>query len=394
MATTNKSSIKDNVYTKIEGILPKRINIYKQCLSTFITDRHESLFKTAPIDRIYYRDADIDKMFTSVNIDKSIVKDAISNTYYGNQPNFNPRAAKDELTILMLCIIRYFIMKKDTKSIDISSIYLAFSGKFYPSIHYMSFPKVAPQDYIMEYVINSMLNNKFILKSKGNLFAAMLSICQTWIQTYEKRFITFSDGDVVYLIGQLHSRIRSFMINIAKAYYKAYENKDYITYSSDNEDPTGNGGDYHLASSDSFKAEKVIQKTMSFIVASGADYKLCKLASNSTVKTEELKSIIESILMDKNNIVLVRKVISILVYTYFEQSSDKNVMTMNFITYSITPKPNSKDLHTLELKQIIDDWLNTGSVLYRKRKHRLASKNNYNRALLFYLAMCIYQANK
>lgn len=390
----NKSSIKDNVYTKVESIFPKRLSQYKSCLSTFITDRHEELFKTAPLDRLYYRESDITKMFEAVNIEKKVVKDAISNTYYGPQANFNPRAAKDELTILMLTIIRYFLLKKDNKSLDISMIYLAFSGKFYPSIHYMSFPKVVPQDFVMEYVINNMLNNKFVLKSKGNLFAAIMSICQTWVKTYEKRFISYSDEDVVYLIGQLHSRIRSFMINIAKAYYKAYENKDYIVYNSDNEDPTNNGGDYHLASSDSFKAEKVIQKTMSFIVASGADYKLCKLSSNSTVKTEELKSIIESILNDKNNMILVRKAISILVYTYFEQSKDKNVLTMNFITYSITPKPNTKDEHVLELKSIIDNWLNTGSVLYRKRKHRLATRNNYNKALLMYLAMSIYQANK
>lgn len=390
----NKSSIKDNVYTKVESILPKRLSQYKNCLSTFITDRHEELFKTAPLDRLYYRESDITKMFEAVDIEKRIVKDAISNTYYGPQANFNPRAAKDELTILMLTIIRYFLLKKDSKSLDISMIYLAFSGKFYPSIHYMSFPKVVPQDYVMEYVINNMLNNKFVLKSKGNLFAAIMSICQTWIKTYEKRFISYSDEDVVYLIGQLHSRIRSFMINIAKAYYKAYENKDYIVYNSDNEDPTTNGGDYHLASSDSFKAEKVIQKTMSFIVASGADYKLCKLSSNTTVKTEELKSIIESILNDKDNMILVRKAISILVYTYFEQSKDKNILTMNFITYSITPKPNTKDEHILELKEIIENWLNTGSALYRKRKHRLATKNNYNKALLMYLAMSIYQANK
>lgn len=390
----NKSSIKDNVYTKIESIIPKRLLQYKTCLSTFITDRHEELFKTAPLDRLYYRESDITKMFEAIGIEKKVVKDAISNTYYGPQANFNPRAAKDELTVLMLTIIRYFLLKKDNKSLDISMIYLAFSGKFYPSIHYMSFPKVVPQDFVMEYVINNMLNNKFVLKSKGNLFAAIMSICQTWIKTYEKRFISYSDEDVVYLIGQLHSRIRSFMINIAKAYYKAYENKDYIVYNSDNEDPKNNGGDYHLASSDSFKAEKVIQRTMSFIVASGADYKLCKLSSNTTVKTEELKSIIESILNDKNNMILVRKAISILVYTYFEQSKDKNVLTMNFITYSITPKPNTKDEHVLELKAIIDNWLNTGSVLYRKRKHRLATRNNYNKALLMYLAMSIYQANK
>lgn len=390
----NNSSIKDNVYKKVEQIMPSRLSAYKNCLSTFVTDRHEALFKTAPLDRIYYRESDIEKMFTAVNIQKSLVKDAIANTYYGPQTNFNPRAAKDELTILMLTIIRYFFLKKDKKSLEISMIYLAFSGKFYPSIHYMSFPKVVPQDYVMEYVINNMLNNKFVLKSKGNLFAAIMSICQTWIETYEKRFNTYTDEDIVYLIGQLHSRIRSFMINIAKAYYKAYANKDYVVYNSDNEDPTNNGGDYHLATSDSFKAEKVIQKTMSFIVASGADYKLCKLSSNVTVKTEELKSIIESILNDKENMVLVRKAISILVYTYFVQSTDKNVLTMNFITYSITPKPNTKDEHILELKEIIENWLSTGSALYRKRKHRLATKNNYNKAILMYLAMCVYQANK
>ena len=104
----NKSSIKDNVYTKIESIIPKRLSQYKTCLSTFITDRHEELFKTAPLDRLYYRESDITKMFEAVGIEKKVVKDAISNTYYGPQANFNPRAAKDELTILMLTIIRYF----------------------------------------------------------------------------------------------------------------------------------------------------------------------------------------------------------------------------------------------------------------------------------------------
>ena len=102
----NKSSIKDNVYTKVESILPKRMSAYKNCLSSFITDRHEELFKTAPLDRIYYRDSDITKMFEAVDIEKRLVKDAISNTYYGPQANFNPRAAKDELTVLMLSIIR------------------------------------------------------------------------------------------------------------------------------------------------------------------------------------------------------------------------------------------------------------------------------------------------
>lgn len=389
----NEKAILDTVYPKVSSNMVKRLPQYRACTSSFMTDRSKSIFNTMPLDRIFYGADDINKMFAAVDIDKSLVKNGILNTYYGNKSNFNPRAAKDELTILMMCIIRYFFMKGDTKNLEISMVYLSFSGKFYPSIHYMSFPKALPQEYVMQYVLNNMLNDKFLLKSQGNLFAAILYICRTWVESYKSRFKSFDDEDIVYLIGQLHSRIRSFMINIAKMYYEAYGNKDYLTFDSDNEN-TDNAAEYHLAQSDSFKAEKVIQKTMSYIVSSGAEYKTCKLCSNKTVKTEELKSIIESVLNDRKNIPDVRKVISILVYTYFVQSAEKNVLTMNFISYSITPKPNTKDPHILELKDIIDNWLNTGSALYRKRKHRLASRNNYNRSMLMYFAMTIYAANK
>ena len=286
-------------------------------------------------------------------------------------------------------------MKKDEKNTELSMVYLCFSGKFYPSVHYMSFPKVLPQDYVMEYVLNNMLNNKYILKTQKHLFGAMVATSKMWLASYERKFREFEDDDVVYLISQLHSRIRSFMINIAKAYYKAYENKDYMTYNSDNENPE-EGDKYHLANSDSFKAEKSIQKTMSYIVSSGANYNICKLAvaSNKTVKTEEIKSIFESILNDRNNIVLLRRAISILVYTYFAQAKEKDVVSMNFIAYSIQPKPNTKNPDIIELRNMVDTWLNQSSVLYRKRKHRLASKNDYNSAVLKYLALCVFNANK
>nr|DAM71705.1 MAG TPA: hypothetical protein [Caudoviricetes sp.] len=389
----NKAAIKTMIYPTIEKNMQKNYNQYRQCVAEFVTDRNKSLFNTMPLDRIYYGTDDIDKMFKAVDISISAVKTAILNTYYGNKANFNPRAAKDELTILVLCICRYFFMKKDTKNLELAMAYLSFSGKFYPSIHYMAFPKLLPQEFVMQYVINNSLNNKFVLKSTGNIFNSIVYLCKTMISTYAIRFKEFEDDDVVYLIGQLHGRIRSFMINIARAYYKAYENKDYITFNSDNENPQELGGTYHLADSDSFKAEKCIQKSMQYIVASGADYKICKMCSNKTVKTEELKSIIETILNDKQNLVQVRRVISILVYTYYGQATDKNVVSMNFITFSITPKPNSKDHNIIEMRNYVEKWLMT-SALYRKKKTRLASKNDYNRALLMYFAMLIYAANK
>lgn len=393
--SNNTDSIKTKLYPLVEKNMNSRMTDYKVCLQEFLSTRNRSIFSTMPLDRIYYGDDDIKKMFAAVGIEINEAKNAIANTYYGDKAGFNPRAAKDPVTVLMMCIIRYFFLKKDEKNTELSMVYLCFSGKFYPSVHYMSFPKVLPQDYVMEYVLNNMLNNKYILKTQKHLFGAMVATSKMWLASYERKFKEFEDDDVVYLISQLHSRIRSFMINIAKAYYKAYENKDYMTYNSDNENPE-EGDKYHLANSDSFKAEKSIQKTMSYIVSSGANYNICKLAvaSNKTVKTEEIKSIFESILNDRNNIVLLRRAISILVYTYFAQAKEKDVVTMNFIAYSIQPKPNTKNPDIIELRNMVDTWLNQSSVLYRKRKHRLASKNDYNSAVLKYLALCVFNANK
>ena len=390
----NGASIRDNIYSDIDTSLDSNLSAYKAVLTEFLAERNKELFSILPIDRIYYRDSDRKKMLDCLKVDRNKMDNAIANTYYGQMRNFNPVAAKDPLTIAMMCVVRHFIMNGNLKDAEMASIYLAFSGKFYPSIHFASYQKFLPTDYIMEYVVNNSLNNKFILKSQGSVFGAVSLMVKKWLESYIRKFKVFEDEDIAYMILQLHSRIRSFMINIARAYYKAYENKDYMVYNSDNLSPEDNGGKYHLATSDSFKAEKYVQKTMTYFVSSGVDYRLCKMASNENVTTEEIKSIMETILNDKQNIVSLRRIVSILVYSYFAESKDKNVLTLKFVAYCITPKPNTKDENIIELKDTIDGWLMMSSSLYRKRKHRLATKNNYQRAILTYIAMSIFNANK
>ena len=83
----------------------------------------------------------------------------------------------------------------------------------------------------MEYVVNNELSNKYELKTKGTIIGAIKSISINWIDAYKSTmFKTFDDEDVCYLIQQIHNRIKSFMKNIAKLYYEAYENKEYISY--------------------------------------------------------------------------------------------------------------------------------------------------------------------
>jgi hypothetical protein len=209
---TNTESILKVLYPKVDKSLGKNTNKFKQAISKFINNRNAQLFDTCPCDRIYYGEDDEKDMLQALGISKQEISEAIQGTYYYPIASFNPRAAKDELTVLMLTVIRYFVRKKDQKNTELAMIYLAFSGKFYPSIHYMSFPKVQPSEYrhVMEYVLNNMLSNKFDLKTKGSVFGAIKSVGNTWLDSYDDMFKSYDDEDVVYLIQQLHNRIKSF----------------------------------------------------------------------------------------------------------------------------------------------------------------------------------------
>lgn len=389
----NETVILNNVYPMIAANLDKNKSKYKLVVSRFIEKRSESLYDTAPYDRIFFNQNDKDDFYKTMNIDTNKIISEIQKTEYYDIKRFAEDMSKDEFTIAVLCIIRYFYLKNDKRNLELSMIYLAFSGKFYPVIHYNSFPKVMPSQYrhIMDYVINNMMTNKYDIIREGSVIGAVKSVCNTWLSTYGSRLRKFTDDDIVYIIQQLYNRISSFMKNIATLYYEAYANKDvYMTYDSDSlkED------DYHLADSDSLRAERIVQNALTKLQTSGVDYKLCKLASDTNVKTDEIKTIIESILSNNDNILEVTELIKLIVNIYFANSKTKDVLAVEFLTFSITPKPNSKDPHYIRQRELIETLLQKNAVHYRKRSQRLATRNSYNSALLKYFVFTIHESNK
>lgn len=393
MAKQESDWIVSELYPKVNDNMKKNYNKYKQCVGRFIEQRAKDLYDIGPFERIYFREDDIIDFFKSTGINEKDVTESISKTYYYKIPNFNPRAAKDEFTVALLCIIRYFHKMKMEKDLELAMMYLSFSGKFYPSIHSGCFKTVCPGEYryIMEYVINNRLSNKYDIKREGNLFNGVKSIANTWYNTYKDRIERFEDDDVVYLIQQLRDRIKSSMQKIANEYYKVYRDKDaYLTYDSD-----ANGEDsYRIADNDSLKIERCVENTMNNINSNSIDYRICKMASDSNVKTDEIKSIIETILSDDKNLIEVKELIRLIVSIYFAESKTKDVRDIDFITKSITPKPNSKDPNVLREKEIIETWLNESSPAYRKRKSRAATKSSYHKSILTYFVILIHNSNR
>lgn len=383
----------NKIYPVVDNSLSKSANVtaYKKNIENFIKARSTDLYDTVPMRRIPFLQEDIDDFFKAVKIDKNQITSFLTETYYWNM-NFNPRAAKDEFTMTMMMVIRFFILENKMKDAEISAIYLAFSGKFYPSIHSQKW-KIPPEQYryVMEYVLNNVLTMKYDLKREGSVFGAVRSICLTWLNTYKSKFKNPDDEDIADMIQQLHGRIKSFLGNIASAYYDAYAKKDvWFTYSSDsNEQDT-----YRVADSDSLLAERCVENAMNVITSRQVNYKLCRYASDKNVKTDEIKSIIESIQEDPDNLPLIRELYQIIVAEYFNESKEKDVSSYDFIAKTIVAKPNTKNKNIIRQKQIIEEFLNENSPAYRKRKSRDATRSSYHRSILTYYVLVMNEANK
>ena len=388
----NTTAIKTKLWPIVKSAMdkPNIKTAYKKLVNDFISNRADALYDTIPCDRMLCSEAEMDKLFDVLKIKKSDATEAIAATYYGGIKNFNPLAAKHEFTITQLLIIKYFTEAKMKKETELAIIHLAFSGKFYPSVHYRSYPTVVPVRHVMEYVVNNRLTKKFDLTSYGSVLGAIKSVGLTWAETYDKKLKDLADEDIVYLVQQLHSRVGSFVKNIAIEYYEAYEDKDlYIAYSADSYD----SDDFHLADNDTLRIDRITEKTVNHINSAGIDYRTCKLCSTTDITPNEVKAVIESIIGSKENVYTIKELISLMISLYFA-TGEKEVSDIKFVTYTIAPKPNAKQKEILRMKEIIESWLCESGTAYMRRRSRIATRNAYERAVRMYFALTIHNCNR
>lgn len=378
------------LYPLIEAQLKKNETKFIKTLGKFFIDRHEQLFDIAPYDNIYHNQKDVDEMFASLGIKEADVLKIMKNIAFWNTP-YNPKAAKEPYIATLMCAIRYFKKQKNEKNVEITATYLAFSGKIYASIYsYDAFPKASPSAHkeVMDYVINNMLTDKYKLKTEGNLFNAVKATCKTWTDMYDDVFKNNETTDDDYgkkLVQQIRDRIRSFLMNIAKLYYEAYEKKLYMNYETDSIDPE----EFHLTDNDANVASRTVENTIQYLTSTTVSLDICNKAKNENVTALELKDIIESILTDKNNLDDVRRVLSIIVGDYMKNNPGKHLGSTHFIAYTLKPKPNTKDPLLMEMKSTIVKWLDENSPLYRKRRSRPATASNYFKSILLYFTLVI-----
>lgn len=378
----------EKLYPMVKNSLDKSTTGFKRVISEFINSRYDDLYAPSPYDIIYFNQKDIDKIFQSLGITEQQVAEVMKECWFWDQP-YNPQCAKEPYVMTLMCIIRYFLLKNKSKDAEITCIYLAFSGKFYASLFGMAFPTAYPIKYkeCMDYVVNNMLTDKFSLRKEGHVFGAIRSLCITYLDTYIGQLKGKpTDDEMGKLVQQLRDRERSFIMNIAKLYYQAYENKLYMQYYTDNLE---DGAEFRITDNDAIRAARYTENTMSYLTNSDVSLEICNKCKDQNIKPTEIKYIMESIFSNNKNLDSVRRVVNILICDFMRHYPGKPVSSVEFISHSIKAKPNIKDEYIIELKDIILSWLDENSEQYRKRKSRKATQMSYYRAVLLYIVLII-----
>ena len=380
----------DEIYPIAADRLKTKSNAFKKCIERFIQSRHDSLYDYAPVDRIYFRKPEVDDFFKTLNIDQKEISKILPTLYYWNDDEI--QACKDEFSLTCLMCLRYYLKEKknDKTMIELTAVYLAFSGKFYASCHTYWWRKYTPNRQIMDYVVNYMLSQKFDLIKTRSVFGAVRNLAMTWVDTYGDELADpITDERISYLLHQLRGRILAFLKNIAIAYYEANDKKLYLNAESDSFDEDN----YRIANTNSSIISNITEKTMIYFVNNQININICYQVSQSGVDPYDIKAIFENILNSNEYLDQLRFVINVMLMDFITKYPDaKDITGPSFISHSISMKPNTKDENILKTKNIILGWLST-SERYNRIKTP-ATKNNYYKAILAYIAITINNANK
>ena len=390
------SVINDELYKLVAAKLstPAGHRKFMANIASFMNQKSKQLNDIAPYHNILFNATDVNKLFASIDMKESDVKNILSKCFFWNQ-DYRPKCAKEPYVQILACAFRFYIKNDDSKSAKLVAIYLCFSGKFYASI-YSNYWRYPVKDTIMDYVINNMLSDKFDLRKEGTILKSVDKMCNTYLEKYRDDFKKDLDDDDYSkkIIQQLRDRLKSFLKNIFVLYKQAAEEKLYMNYETDSLDPD----DFHITDSDSNKAARLTEAAVGVLTSQRVNMSFCNSAQDTknSVSANDLKNILESIiLVDPGNIPKIKRVINILICSFYGAYPDnKDTKSVDFIEYATKPKPNTQDPLLKEMKATVLGWLNQDATYRRRASTRPATANAYYRGILAYFAFLVASVTK
>lgn len=305
-----------------------------------------------------------------------------------NPPDF---ANTTSFRMLLILVMRYFMERGDKQKLEECCSYYAYS-MFY-TIYYNYFRNMKIRKETMIYVMANM-SNKFKIKQEKTVDGMISYSVKLCANTYTKRIMDCTDQDMMYVIGQIKSRMRDFIKNIKNAYVKADKDKEVIHISSERLDDEDAGTKVFIdRQSTMSEIAGLAQQYTNTFIQKAVDMEIVKLVSKlDEVARSEISIALDSLRRDPVRIPEVQKFYNSIFYIYLSENSSSltSVHSKSFLTVmdAVYRRGNTKDPNVNTVKSLINTWLEATSQMYRQTQSP-TTLNNLRRSIFHYFVFLV-----
>ena len=376
-----KSYIVTNLYPIVEKNMknPKVKQELNKVIAEYFDKNSDVIHDIGIANRIFFLNSDNEAIYLAAGLDPNEIKRVIKQSAYIGS---TWQIMNEPLNTAAALIIRY-LAKTNDKLLEPFIIYYSFY--FYSSLHFKYIPYGANED-IMAYTINN-LSYKFKIKETGSLYETIKAVVLKSNETYIKDLIKGEDKDIVDYVSAIKTRLNDVVKNIKNEYKINYENDNYLNSESDDYSEEN----YHVADNTSYAVKRITDSAVMKLMTYGADMNLAKFAARlSDVSINEIRNVIMH--LSNNDAAEITRLIELILQLFlFEKGNTPNeVGDKKFLgkCMEIYKKSNTSDKIIIEIKTILDKWLNKYSASYRKT-NREATISNFRKSIYVYFVLHI-----
>jgi len=348
-------------------------------------DKNIDILSSSMINKnMFFTSKDREALFKATGFTIEEIDELIS---MAKPPDGSKKGMPDNITpfnVLIVMLIRYYIMNKKPKEMEIMGAYHAYSTYFSLYTKYFGVPI---NEDIMRATVNK-LSYKFDLKALGTVDKMLRQTNSVAIDGYKERMIRGNDSDIIYVILQLKQRLNGKINKIKNEYEITKANGEVLFKEkgfTDEGEVLDNGG---VLSDIQNSASYAVTK---FYSMPDVDMKTIEFCSKAyEVSKKDLRSTIHE-LTDKKYMNEIMTFYESLFYLYYDNGGKpNNIKSRNFyvICSEVYKKGNSNDKNIKRIKELLHKWLSNGSNMYRTTE-RFATINQFRKATYFYFVIIL-----
>lgn len=374
---------------------PKTAREFNKLVSNYINRNIDKLTKSGPCDMIPFTDNE-HKAFQELfgfwyEIDNrpkktspNEIRDLII-TYQKENKIKVDYWLNNSSQILFYFVIRYFTMKKDSKSLNNALAIYALC--VYPVMFHKYFPYGVMEPF-MQYTIDH-LTDKFIIKRSKHLFDALMQSIQNSYKFHKNNFAPASDKNMTDWTHRIRNDQNSLLKKISNEYM--YNWKHGNAARTQNEEYDDSTPIVDEIENGTTVVQNIVNKVTLPIIEDGVDLRLSAAAAKmANVGVSDCRFFLTEIIVNDNLETLQRFIEAILfLYIYEEKKGERDIRSQYFIAWAVSlfKKTNSKNENIGTINAILNEWAVKSGI--DDKFSRVASRINYKKAIFFYIILSI-----